>query len=423
MQLFERIKKGVLSEKYVLKKGYIWNSLASMITAVSSIGVLLIVTRFAGKEIGANLSIAIAIINVLMNVGHMNVIGYQVSDIREKYLFNTYFRQRCWSVSAMIVLATIYAFCKYGLGAKTEIIIAYGVYKGVNVFCELFQGRYQQKGRIDIASKLNFLKVLIPDAILCLLTIVSSNFMLAIGVAIFVEMIVIMVFNQIAWEIFRDGRKEPYKNILKLTKEVFPLFYSAFAAAYILNSAKYAIDNNMQSQYQLIYAVLLLPATTVHMIAGFIYRPVLTVYANIWNEGKYRVLASKIIKIIMAILACTVLIVVGKGIILKVLAWTYGLPEIKEYGFAFGILLLAGGVNALNVFLSYILTIVRKQGYLYTINTVTFLCAVTIPNSLVRRFGINGAARSYLMLMLIQMINYAICFVVWRTRRRNIGEE
>ena len=59
----------------ILKRGYVWNSLASIITAMSSVSVLLIAARFAGEEAGADLSIAVAIVNVLMNIGHMNIMG------------------------------------------------------------------------------------------------------------------------------------------------------------------------------------------------------------------------------------------------------------------------------------------------------------------------------------------------------------
>ncbi len=413
MLLREKAVHCIMSEVRIMQKGYLWNSLASMMTAISSIGVLLIVTRFAGNVVGANFSIAVAIINVLMNIGTMNALGYQISDVKEKYVFNTYFKQRCLSVVCMVVSAFFYAIGKYGVGEKSFIIITYGIYKAINVFCEVFQGRYQQQGRVDIASELNFIKALIPDSVLCIVTIISSNFSLAIIIAIMVETITILVFNSIVWQNFSENKEGKAVHIIHLTKEILPLFFSAFAAAYILNSAKYAIDDNMSSQHQLIYTILLLPATTVHMIAGFIYRPVLTVYANIWNDGKREVLAIKVLKTAAAILLTTSIIVCVREIILTILTWAYGVTELREYGTAFGILLTAGGLNALNTFMSYIITIIRKQSYLYIINTITFICALIIPHIFVVRGGIFGAAFSYLVLMFVQMVNYFICFGVF----------
>lgn len=410
MLLREKAAHRIMCEVRIMQRGYLWNSLASMTTAISSIGVLLIVTRFAGNEVGANFSIAVAIINVLMNIGTMNALGYQISDVKEKFVFDTYFKQRCLSVALMVVSAFFYAIEKYGVGEKSFIIITYGIYKAINVFCEVFQGRYQQQGRVDIASELNFIKVLIPDSVLCIVMIISRNFLLAVSIAIIVETVTILVFNSIVWQNFSDDKAGKAVQIIHLTKEILPLFFSAFAAAYILNSAKYAINENMSSQFQLIYTILLLPATTVHMIAGFIYRPVLTVYANIWNEGKRKILAIKVLKTAAAILLITGIIVCVRELILIVLTWAYGVTKLREYGTIFGILLSAGGLNALNTFMSYVITIIRKQSYLYIINTVTFICALIIPDMFVARRGIFGAAFSYLGLMLVQMMSYFICF-------------
>ena len=118
MSLREKAVHRIMREERIMQRGYLWNSLASMITAISSVGVLLIVTRFAGNEAGANLSIAVAIINVLMNIGNMNALGYQISDVKEKYVFDIYFKQRCLSVGLMVVIAFFYAIGKYGVGEK-----------------------------------------------------------------------------------------------------------------------------------------------------------------------------------------------------------------------------------------------------------------------------------------------------------------
>jgi len=403
----------------ILKRGYVWNSLASIITAMSSVSVLLIAARFAGEEAGADLSIAVAIVNVLMNIGHMNIMGYQISDIEEKYAFSTYFRQRCYSVGMMIVIAIGISYIKYGITEKMLIICLYCIYKAINVFCELFQCRYQQKGRVDIASELNFIKVFVPDIFLCIMVIVTRGLLFAIMGAILIELVIVLGFNGIVWESFASFKREKAYKIISLTKEALPLFISAFATAYILNSAKYAIDNNLPSKSQLIYTVLLLPATTVHMIAGFAYRPVLTIYAELWNEKKFKILIRKTLSIIGVIVIGSLGIVIIRGYILAILSWAYGVEELCEYNMAFGLLLMAGGINAVNVIACYIITIIREQKYLYVINTLTFILSLVIPELLVQEYGINGAAFSYLTLMFVQLLGFLICFIIVKHHIKN----
>lgn len=413
------IRQYILNDTNIMKKGYLWNSFASIITAMSSMGVLLIVTRFAGDSAGANLSIAIAIVNVLMNIGHMNIMGYQISDVNEKYVFNTYFRQRCYSIGVMVIIAFTISAVKYGMTGKSLIVVAYCVYKAINVFCELFQSRYQQKGRPDIASELNFMKVFFPDIFLCLIVILLKNLLLAILCASVLEIVILYVFNSIAWDNFASLKQETAKAVVSLTKDGFPLFVNAFSSTYILNSAKYAIDNNMPAESQLIYTILLLPATTVHMIAGFVYRPVLTVYAELWNGKKYKLLAAKVLKIIGIIMMCSLGGIIIRRGILSILSWAYGVKALEEYGTAFGILLMAGGVNALNVFLCYMITIVREQKYLYIINVVAFMISLVLPQILVQKNGINGAAFSYLLLMAVQFVGFVFCFTIVKHQINN----
>lgn len=418
----KRLRNLIMDNTRVMKRGFLWNSMASIITAISSICVLLIITRFVGKDAGANLSIAVAIVNVLMNIGHMNIMGYQISDIKEKYVFNTYLKQRCYSVTVMILIAFFYSYVKYGISEKMIIVCLYNTYKAVNVFCEVYQSRYQQRGRVDIASELNFIKVLLPDVTLCIVSMIYQSLLVGIIGAIIIEILTIYLFNCLVWKGFSDSKESENTKVFNLTKEAFPLFISAFATAYILNSAKYAIDNNMSAQYQLLYTVLLLPATTVHMIAGFVYRPILTLFANIWSEKKHKELIKKVLVIVGIILLCTFGIILIRDFILSILAWAYALAELKQYSFAFGILLMAGGANALNVFFCYLITIIRKQKYLYIINGITLGVSLVLPELLVNRNGINGAALSYLLIMIIQICGFIFSFVLSVIKEKNRGE-
>ena len=391
----------------IIKRGFFWNFCASMITAFSSVGVLLIVTRCLGENEGALFSAAVAMVNTLMIVGNMNAIGYQISDVKEKYAFSTYRRQR---ICCLFVMISVF---KYGVRKKACVITIYAIYKSINVLCELFQGRYQQLGRVDLGAKLNFLKVFVPDIVLCVAVIVTKNIVISIFLAIICGGVVLIVFNLKEWRTpFLSSRKETWHEVWKLTKDILPLFFSAFSATYILNAAKYAIDNNLDGRIQLIYTILILPATTVHMIAGFIYRPVLTQYANIWEEQKYRLFVKKIMLIVSIILVCALIILNIKKWLLAIIAAMYSMPILCEYDTEFGILLIAGTTNALNVFVCYMITIIRKQKILYYVNIVTLVSSFVIPEMYVRYAGLRGATLSYVILMGMQLAGYGFSLVI-----------
>lgn len=401
------------NEKRIKQSGFIWNIFSSVITALSSVLVLLVIKRFIGMEAGAVFSIAVAITNVLINVGNMNVIGYQISDVLETFSFQTYLRLRRLTVAIMLLCSLGYIIVKSYTLNKSFVVLLYCIYKAINAYCDVYQGRYQQKGRVDIASKMQFFKVLIPDTVLCIAAIFTKNLMLSVGLAVVVEFLFMQVFNWLIFEQYQDKNRESFSRVLELMKRCMPLFFSAFTTTYILNSSKYAIDALLENQFQVYYTVLLLPATTVHLVISFAYRPLITDYAILWEKGECRKFKKSvnIILLMIVILAC-LLVLMGKRFFLPIMAWLYGINELKEYAMAFNFLLIAGALNAMNVFLCFIITILRKQKHLFLIYGITFIGSLMIPKSLVKNFQINGAAFSYLVLMLIQGGGALIVYLV-----------
>lgn len=387
------------------RNGFVWNALSSLITALSSVLLLMIVKRFAGIEIGAYYAVAVAVANVLINIGNLNVIGYQISDVKETFSFAEYLLLRKTSVFFMIVIAAIYVFLHDYDVVKSMVVFLYCVYRGIYAYADVYQGRYQQKGRVDLAGKLQFFKVLIPDAALSICVILHCRIEVALIVGIIVGIFFLKLYNKKNFLDF-DNREESanrYKCAL-LFKQCLPLFFNAFATTYIMNSSKYAIDKILSDEMQVYYSILLLPVTTVHMIAGFVYRPVITEYANIWNQGKVIMFSRNVWKITSIILGGTLIIVgVACPIILPILKWLYAANELAEYKKVFIILLVAGGMNALNTFFSFVLTIMRLQNHMFWIYGCSFILALVLPDLFVVRHGIEGAAISFLLLLSIQL--------------------
>lgn len=393
--------------------GFIWNLLASSAAALSSVGTLLIVTRALGVTEAAIFSLATAIVTVLMNVGLFNVIGFQITDVTEKYSFFHYLKFRKITVTLMIFMSIVYVLYSNYDGYKSKVVVLYCIYKAVNVYCDVYQGRYQQKGRMDLASRLNFFKVAIPDVILCSIVIVFKNLLSAILIAIIVEALYILLFNKKNFADFNPEHIETrWRHIRDLCWNCLPLFFGAFSSAYILNSSKYAIDKCMAEQFQTYYAILLLPATTVHMFAGFIYRPLLTKFAYLWAQHKNDQLKKIIGKIVVFILVLGLLVcIVGVPVGLPLLAYIYGVDELKQYADVFIVLLAAGTLNALNVLQCYLLTMMRLQKSIYIVYGITLAAAFLLTNLWVQALGLIGAAVSFLLLMILQLIGnfYIMC--------------
>lgn len=385
------------------RDGYIWNILSSLVTAISSILLLMVIKRSIGVDASSDYSVSVAIANVLINIAHLNSIGFQISDIRELYSFNTYLKLRRITVAIMLLVAVIISFIQSKTFIKGVTIFLYCLYRSIYAYVDVYQGRYQQKGRVDIACKLQFYKVLVPDFVLAIIVIVLKDLILAIVIASLSEVILLFFYNKCNLKHFEDFQNVRLKQCLQLFKQCMPLFFSAFTTCYILNSPKYGIDRILNSVDQVYYAILILPATTVHMLASFMYRPMLTEYSSQWEQKRYHYFMKKVLYLCFFMLIITLgVISVGIPIILPLLSRLYGMKELKNFGFEFAILLCAGGLNALNTFLGFIITIIREQFHMFWIYGTTFFISLFLPDFLIRADGIKGAASSFLFLMLIQ---------------------
>lgn len=393
-------------DKYSYRqKVFFWNLAGAAATASSSVLLLMAVKRFAGMKAGADYAMAAAIGNTLMNVGHLNGFGCQTSDVAEKYSFQVYLRLRKFTILMMVLICVLYVRMQgYGL-EKGAVVVLYCIYKAVYVLADVYQGRYQQKGRADLAGKLQFIKTFFPDTILGLFIWRLAGVGMAFLIAIPAECMCIYFFNRVYFRDFSDANNRTYGQCASLFMQCLPLFFSAFTTTYILNSSKYAIDKLLDAGMQVYYSVLLLPATTVHMIAGIIYRPMITEYAWIWEKGDV-IRFQRCIRKIFGIIAGTLLLAefLSGLVILPVLEMLYGISDLHDYQADFFMILLAGGLNALNTFLGYLITIMKQLRHMYWIYGLAFAMALFLPDLLVGYLGFAGAAGSFLLLVLLQTI-------------------
>ena len=395
----------------ILKKGYFWTGLASIAAGASSVLLLMVIRRVGGIDVGASFSIAVATANLLINIGHLNIYGYQVSDINEEYSFSDYFKLRLCSCLMMIVIAILFSVIRGYELEKGIMIVGYCLYRAFFAFFDLFQGRYQQRNRVDLSSQFAFFRITIPDFVLALTFILLRNFSLSIIVTIISLCVFSLIYVKINEPLFFELEYNNNCRFLGLLKKGFPVFYWAFTNAFILNSSKFAVDYYMNDKARLYYAILILPATTIHMIIGFVYRPLLTDLAILWDLKKVKDLNRRITNVVLLALLITLLILLlAKPVLIPLLMFLYDVQDLGAYLYSFIVLLIAGAFQAVNTLFAYLITIIRAQRNFMWIYTISMGMALFVPAVLVKKFLFNGATVSYLILSLLQMLLLIVTF-------------
>lgn len=390
--------------------------------AASTLILTIFVTRVCGAEDAGILSIAISVSYVLATVGNFEVRPFQSTDIEERFSFSTYLFFRLFSCTIMMILAVLY-ISVYGENIgyspyKSMIILFICIYRMLGVLSDVFQGLFQQNGRMDWAGKALFFYTVSSVVIFLIVLFVTKSLPWAS-----VSMLVAVIACLFLFD-FRYGQRitsvHPKKDITAVRSLFFvclPLFLALFMNMYENNAAKFQIDlyyPNLQAYW----TPLFMPAFMINLFSLFLFRPLLTSLTNDWNKNRLHAFATQIGKFLLAILFITI-VCLASGFFfgIPVLQLLYGLG-LSSYRSVLMLVLVGGGFNAVSVLLYYIVIIMRMQKHLLVCEVATFVVTLFITPFFTRCYLLSGAALSYLIVMLVRSV-LITAVAVWKFVKKN----
>lgn len=168
---------------------FLWNAVGGVLNAGQSVFLLIVITRVCGLEAAGIFSIAFATGNLFLYLGNYGVRNYQVSDLSEKYSFHDYLRHRLCTVLLMLAAAAVYTAWSAKTGNyshyKTACVLAMCACKAVDCLEEVFEGRYQQKGRLDRSGKLVTFRLLVSIGGMIAVLLVTRDLLTAVWWGVF----------------------------------------------------------------------------------------------------------------------------------------------------------------------------------------------------------------------------------------------
>lgn len=395
-----------MKSKNIDRDSYLWNMIGSVLQAFQSVVFLMILTRTVGLVQAGIFTIAYANANLFLNIGKYGMRYYQVSDVKEQYSFKEYAYSRKITVAAMIVVSfayTGYAAAVNGYSSeKIWIIVWMCLYKAADAIEDVFCGKYQQKGRLDVASKVLVIRTGIAALVYAIGIVLLQNQLYALVIATIISYALLAWFLYYTEKIFNgNGNKETMRigQVMRLLKSCFPLFIGFFLSFYIGNAPKYAIDSQLSDEVQACYGFIAMPVFVIGMLNNFIFNPLLHRMAILWEERNISEFRRQIILQICAIALITIVCIIGAWIVgIPVLSWMYH-TNLAEYKAELLILLAGGGFLGLSGLLNAMITIVRFQKSVAWGYGVVAVMAFLLSDPIVQRYGIMGAAVLYTILM------------------------
>ena len=399
--------------KDLARQSVINNLAASLLNASVSVVLLLVVTRFCGTSDAGVFSLGFSTAQMMLPIGQYGMRYYQASDVLGKYDQTDYVASRIITNVFMMAGAAGFVLVRGYHAEKALILIVLCLLKVTDAFDDVYGGYYQLNNRLDIAGKMQFIRIALYCVAFSAVVAATKNTLAACWTAVFVSAAALAVmvgsirrlFPEVS-PVFRAGK------LRKLLIDCLPLCAGAFLVLYMGNAPKYAIDIYMESEFQAVYNYLFMPCYVISLFMNFVLQPLILKMSKTWVRKDYDSFKKICAVILSAAVALSVLIIaVGHFLGCPVLGWLYGV-DLSGYQYPFTILLVGGAGYALSIILQTVLTVMRHQ-YVILIGYILSSIAVTALSSMwVSANGITGAAFSYVAASGILFIALLISFII-----------
>lgn len=400
------------SEKSQTAKNYIWNTLGSAMSAASSFILLFAVTRTMGPYAGGIFSLAYALSQQFQTLGAYEMRPYQATDATAKYSFSVYFASRVLTCILMLGCVIGYSVFTNGFSYEALLIVLVASLKLFDAFEDVFHGAFQQRGRLDVAGKAFFFRVLVTTVTFCASVAIFHDLLIACIASLICSLVALLALNiPPAARLLTLRGSVRLKALAGLMATCFPLFLGAFLATYLTNAPKFGIEEFCTKDIQTFYSVLFMPTLAINLLNQFAFKPLLTTLAQSWTENNLHrfcsILAKSIGVVFTAFVAlCITMYPFGTPL----LGWIYNI-DLSSYRPELMVLLLGGVLSALSIVLYYGLVTMRKQGAIFFGYALSAGLAICIATPLISSFGIMGAAMLYVLSFAFLSLIFGFCFV------------
>lgn len=416
------IQRIFVSEEKNTRNNFLWNTIGTGMLAAATMLFTVIVAQLLGEKTGGLFSFALAIGQWIGTIAYFEIRTFQVTDVARTYGYSDYFFAKIICCTAAALAGGIYILFQGNTAEKCMILALLCIYKILDGYSDVQEGELQRYGRIDIAGKLLFWRVAGGIIVLTGMILLTHDLMIAVISMILYSVFLIFIVNQKVLHFYEKERLAfQWEKVRNVLKECLPLFLSCFLNTYVYSASRMSVDKVLDENYQLYYAAIFMPVMIINLFSTFVFKPLLSVMAEDYENRRKRQFLQVILKVFAVIIVVTGICIAGAWLLgIPVLSLLYGIP-LKKYKADLLILLLAGGVNALAFFLYYILTIMRKQSYALIGYGAEAITAFLISDLFVRKYAIRGASLSYLIsvTVLLAVFMLFIIYDMWRGKKKN----
>jgi len=390
-----------------IKKNYIWNTIGALTISLTSLFYTMILSRFSDINSVGIFSFGFSFACMMVTLASFGGRTYQVTDTKDEIKTSTYILTRYITVLVTFILVIIFLLFKNYSTEKNIIIVLLCTFKFFEEISDVYYGIIQKKKKLYKVGIYQFVKSLINLLLFIISILIIKKLIISV---------ILITINNIIFSLFlerNDAKKEKTwkleidkKEIIKLLKINLYICLYTFLSAYLVSSPKYAIDTYLTNEIQAIFNMLIMPATLMLLIGGFIINPILVDIAEIYDKKEIKRLKIIIKKVIFLLFVLGLFGIIGTYLLgTNILGIIYGI-DFSEYKIQLVIIIIGATIYTLTTILGTIFITMRKIKIQVIIAIICSFFSYFISNVMVNKYGLDGGVYSYLFTMLFRFICY-----------------
>lgn len=395
-------------------RNFIWNLIFSMVQALQTVVLLLIINRVLGENEAGIFGYAFSVAVLLAFIGNFGIRNFQVSDSCQQFSPSDYYGFRIITSVFMMFVMGIFIVISSPGKEKALSIVFLTVLRFAESFEDVFHGRYQQMGDLYLSGLQGTIRYIISDILFIIVLCISKNLVISCmvyGVSSLFAMIIFAMFSLKHYGGFSLSFN--LDKIKGLFLSCFPLFCGYFLSTYLTNAPKYTIESYISPEntmyndrIQAYFNMIFMPVLMINLLSTVVFRPFITDMADRYNENRINEYKSLVYRQIFVIALIGVIVLpLCYFIGIPLLSWFYG-SNLNSYNREFMILMAGGVFSAFSSFINVCIITIRRQKVLLVGSFFLVIISVILYKIMPAERGLLGISEVYLVVMILQAVIY-----------------
>lgn len=402
-----------MENKISLKANYVYNILCSLINAAIQYLLPVITFRIYNVEMSGNISLVLSYNALLTSFTTFYTSQYQITDTKGEFSNFDYFKTRIFTTIISCIVFVLYILSLELTDLQRNLIFIFIGFRIFENIASVFYSYAQIIWRLDYEFISMLLKNLFFLPVYSILLYKTQNIILSLSVSSLSYLLVFFLYDiPFSKKLFSYPYTKGINNIFSLLIKVLPLFVSSYIYVYVSNQPRLYVEKIYGAEQLGYYTSVVTLTCLFALIVSFFINPYLRLFAEIIDKKE----TKRFIKVIFILLLIIAVLYAG-SVIFCILFGDFFLKIIYNetllnYSYLLIPTLTTSMVASLQIIVSYILVIYRKNILIIVCSCLSFCCSFIVVKPLTLKLGLQGANLTQLLSILIYVLIGSVIAII-----------